>query len=70
MTDIERAEAFAAVPGAAGDLARAYLKAHTALVEILKYNRIGNDEDAYLYEIAHWGMGNCTPRPDPSEFGL
>lgn len=45
-------------------------RAHTALKEIKKYNPLHNDLEAYLYDMAEWGMGNLEVRPSPSIFGL
>lgn len=56
--------------GETGDLAWAFLRAHEALREINFYNRIGNDLDSYLFELAEWGTGEIDERPQPAAYGL
>ena len=45
-------------------------KAIEALEEIKKFNRLHNDLDAYLYEIANWGLGIIKDKPDKEDYGL
>ena len=45
-------------------------RARQALKEIKKYNRLRNDLDGYLYDVALWGMGNIEDRPKPKDFGI
>ena len=45
-------------------------KADVALTEIEKYNPIRNDLDAYLYDIAEWGLGIIPDKPNPKDFGV
>ena len=44
-------------------------QAHTALREINSYNTIKNDLEAYLSEVAFWGLGEVNEKPDPTDFG-
>lgn len=46
------------------------LDAHKALEEIKKFNRVGNDLDAYLLEVAKFGLGLNETMPEPSDYGL
>ena len=39
-----------------------------ALKILQSLNPIRNDVDAYLYDIAEWGLGNRNEKPDPSEY--
>jgi hypothetical protein len=41
-----------------------------ALEEIKKYNRLRNDLDAYLYEVADWGLGIRKEPPNPEDYGI
>ena len=70
MTPVELAEQHSEMIGGMGDLARAYIQAHEALEEINKYNRLGNDLDSYLFDLAEWGMGERDKRPNPKSFVL
>ena len=58
MTDVLLAHAHSETVGATGNLARAFIRAYEALREINKYNRIHNDLEAYLFDLAEWGMGD------------
>ena len=51
-------------------MAETKLKATTALEEIQNYNGLRNDLDAYLYEIAEWGLGLREYAPNPDDYGL
>lgn len=44
--------------------------AREALEEIQKYNRIGNDLDAYLYELTEWALGKQKDKPNPKDYGV
>ena len=44
--------------------------AREALEEIQKYNRIGNDLDAYLYELTEWALGKQEEKPNPKNYGV
>lgn len=39
-----------------------------ALKILQSLNPIKNYVDAYLYDIAEWGLGNMEQKPDPSEY--
>jgi len=41
-----------------------------ALETIQHYNRVHNDLEAYLYDLAEWGMGKTDTKPDPGSYGL
>ena len=43
--------------------------AENALVEIIYRNQLRNDLDAYLLELALYGMGK-RGRPNPADYGL
>lgn len=45
-------------------------KLKIALAEIRSYNHIRNDLEAYLYQLANWGMEDVKDRPVPSDYGL
>jgi hypothetical protein len=70
MTTIELAEKHSEMPGTVGELACALLRACEALSEISRYNRVRNDLEAYLADVAEWGMGEMEDRPNPTLFGL
>ena len=40
-----------------------------ALETIFHYIRVGNDLEAYLNDIALWGMGKI-PKPNPKDYGI
>jgi len=40
-----------------------------ALETIRHYNHVSNDLEAYLNDVAAWGMGR-TPKPNPKDFGI
>src|SRR3990167_6889082 len=42
----------------------------SALTEIDSYNRIHNDLEAYLSELADWGLSRRETRPTADEFGF
>ena len=44
--------------------------ARQALAEINEYNHIRNDLDAYLFDLAEWGLGLRKDRPNKKDFGL
>jgi len=44
--------------------------AHSALRILLSHNRLHHDLDAYLMDVAKWGLGEITEQPDPINFGL
>ena len=46
------------------------LKATTALEEINRWNRKKKYLDAYLHEIANWGLGLRQFAPNPDDYGL
>lgn len=70
MTVIELAEVYSEMVGGMGELARAFLSARGALAEINSYNHISNDLQAYLFDLAEWGMSESDDRPQPESFGL
>ncbi len=39
------------------------------LETIFHYNRVNNDLEAYLSDLALWGMGRM-PKPDPKSYGI
>ena len=41
-----------------------------AIKELLHYNRIANDLDAYLADVAGWGLGDMSEKPKSSDYGL
>lgn len=45
-------------------------KAYEALRELKKYNPLHNDTEAYLFEVAKWGLMERPKRPDPKDYGL
>ena len=45
-------------------------KACEAILIIEKYNHINNDLQAYLHEIAEWGLGEKSEKPNPKDYGL
>lgn len=50
---------------------RAGLKrAKEALKEIQKYNRISNDLDAYIWEMARYGLWQEENKPNPKDYGI
>jgi hypothetical protein len=42
----------------------------TALTEIKRFNRIHNDLESYLFDLAEWGLGERDDRPVPSKYGV
>jgi hypothetical protein len=44
-------------------------KVFIAIEEIIKYNRIRNDLDAYCYAMYEWAIED-EPRPRPEDYGL
>ena len=44
-------------------------RARSALIEINKFNRINDDIEAYLFNIAKWGLGEAE-KPDPKDYGI
>lgn len=45
-------------------------RATEALTEILKHHNIKNDLDAYLYEVARYGLGQVEKRPESKYYGV
>lgn len=45
-------------------------RALTALDELKRWNRIHNDLEAYLFEVARWGQGETDEQPKPEDFGV
>mgnify|MGYP001605110672 CR=1 FL=1 len=41
-----------------------------ALEETNRFNSIHNDIEAYLFDVAEWGMGRGKEKPDPKVFGV
>jgi len=41
-----------------------------ALVEIQKSNRMNNDLDAYLFDLADWALGKENKKPNPVDYGI
>ena len=41
-----------------------------ALLEINQYNNINNDLQAYLFDVAKWGMGEIESKPIPTDYGI
>ena len=39
-----------------------------ALEEIKNHNRLRNDLDAYLYDVADWGLGIHGWKPNPDHY--
>lgn len=48
---------------------RELINTRTALLEIKNLNRINNDLEAYLYEVAKWGLGE-SEKPNPVDYGI
>lgn len=46
------------------------LDAREALQEIKRFNRLNHDTDAYLFDVAKWGLGERESRPTLDEFGI
>lgn len=46
------------------------VKAVNALKIIQEFNRLHNDKEAYLYEVAEWGLGARRTKPNPEDFGI
>lgn len=44
--------------------------AKAALKILMQANPMHNDRDAYLYEVARWGLGEIDNAPDPVAFGV
>jgi len=40
------------------------------LEEIKDNNSLRNDEDAYLFYLVKWALGEIDDKPEPQEFGL
>ena len=64
------AEQHIGMVGGMGDLSRALVRAYAALEEINRYNCIHNDSEAYLFDVAEWGMGQSAKLPSAVDFGL
>ena len=45
-------------------------KAYAALKELNARNPLHNDLEAYLFDVAEWGLGQRDERPDPAFYGL
>jgi len=41
-----------------------------ALREYQRFNRIGNDLDAYLYKLAEYALGESEIKPHPEDYGI
>lgn len=54
----------------ASEMAIALIKARAALEIINRYNHINNDLQAYLFDVAEWGMGKISVEPLPETFGI
>ncbi len=52
------------------ELQQTVLRLRTALVEIDRYNGVNNDLDAYLAEVAKWGLGEIEEKPDRQSYGV
>ena len=46
------------------------LRARTALEEVRRLNRLRNDLDDYLFELAEWGLGKQEYAPNPADYGV
>ena len=45
-------------------------EAEQALEEIKRFNRLRGDLDAYLYEVANWGLGLRKGKPVPEDYSI
>jgi hypothetical protein len=45
-------------------------RALQALRELMWWNGLSNDLDAYLSEVAEWGLGEKETHPNPESFGV
>ena len=50
------------------DLLNQLDRAHGALIVLEYYNRIHNDFEAYLLQVAEWGLGDRENIPKPDSF--
>ncbi len=46
------------------------IQAEIALAEIIKHNKIENDLQSYLYDVADWGLGKLKYKPNPKDYGV
>jgi len=46
------------------------LKLRCALQEMMQFNRIRNDLEAYLYALGEWALGDIKEKPNPEDYGL
>jgi len=81
MFQLDESKVLARDPGGAyitvGDLVQEihHLRAEierkdAAIKELLFYNRIANDLDEYLADVADWGLGEICVKPKSSKYGL
>ena len=45
-------------------------KLYEALKEYQRFNRLGNDLDAYLYAYGEWALGESEERPNYKDYGV
>lgn len=46
------------------------VKMQIALETCQQFNDIGNDLEAYLYELVDWALGNESEKPSAKDYGL
>lgn len=52
------------------DVSKLFDRSCDALCILIKYNRLHNDLDAYLHEVAQWGLGRSSTQPTLEAYGL
>lgn len=45
-------------------------KLEAALIEVMRFNHIRNDREAYLYSLSEWALGIVDKKPSPEDYGL
>lgn len=54
----------------AEEVVPAFERLRAALVEIKGFNRLRNDLDAYLFEVAKYALGETDEKPSKKDYGL
>lgn len=52
------------------DVRKLFDRSCDALCILIKYNPMHNDLDAYLHEVAQWGMGRSSTQPTLKAYGI
>lgn len=45
-------------------------KLEEALREYQRFNRVRNNNDAYLFQLGEWALDEISDKPDSADFGI